>query len=519
MKKIIDCTLRDGGYHTKWNFNKEFLDSYFKLLKVNPYLEAEIGYRRHSLFVDDSSLGKLAFCNQSFLNYLKKFNLKNKLWIMIDVKELRALGLSSSVYLDNLSIFKDSLLPVKSIRLAVNLNNLNYAISLSKELIRRNFEVAINIMNIFNRDIEDIKSALKNIQNLSISRIYFADSEGIGKPSDLANLFSNVTPIVNEEIDLGFHSHNNNGMAMAWCLEPVAEKIAACDGSFLGFGRGAGNASTETLLAYFKDLTPLQCSYIMDFIEKFIKPLQIKYNWGSNLATIIGSKFKLNQTQLVNFLEPSQFNNFEKISAIYKYNSLRNKKIKEENIITSTLNKIESKNVLIIAPGKTMQNNSFFDPILTYINEFKPIVIEINVVNCLDHFEQRITCVNSIERLCQIFSRERVEPKYFLTSNKRIFSLILENKEKSKVDLFDRKLFQNRFDEDQLSHSVCVALGYSEIKKAKNIILAGVDGEESMASRFSLVQRAIDNISQNISLYSFTPTRHNVPLKLIHSII
>ena len=121
---------------------------------------------------------------------------------------------------------------------------------------------------------------------------------------------------------------------------------------------------------------------------------QIKYNWGSNLATIIGSKFKLNQTQLVNFLEPSQFNKFEKISAMYKYNYLSNKKVKEEKSYRPILNKIESKTVLIIAPGKTMQDNSFFDSILTYINKFKPIVIEINVVNCLDHFEQRITCVN-----------------------------------------------------------------------------------------------------------------------------
>ena len=136
MKKIIDCTLRDGGYHTKWNFKKEFLDSYFNLLKLNTYLEAEIGYKRHSLSVDDSSLGKLAFCNRSFLNYLKTFNLKNKLWIMLDVKELKELGLSASDYLDNLSILQGSLKPVNSIRLAVSLENLNYAISLSKELIK-----------------------------------------------------------------------------------------------------------------------------------------------------------------------------------------------------------------------------------------------------------------------------------------------------------------------------------------------------------------------------------------------
>ena len=517
--KIIDCTLRDGGYHTKWNFDKDFLDSYFNLLKLNPYLESEIGYKRHSLSVDDSSLGKLAFCNSSFLNYLKKFNLKNKLWIMIDVKELKELGLSSSDYLDNLSIFKDSLMPLKSIRLAVSLENLTYAISLSKELIKRNYEVAINIMNIFNRDINDIKLGLKQIQNLSISRIYFADSEGIGTPFKLTNLITNIQPLLNEEIDLGFHAHNNNGMAIAWCLEPIAKNISACDGSFLGFGRGVGNASTESLIAFFKELTPLQCSRIMDFIEKFIKPLQNKYNWGSKLETIIGSKFKLNQTQLINFLEPQQFTNLEKVSAIYKYDSFRNKIIKEEKSFLSVKNNIENQTVLIIAPGKTMQDRSFSDSVLTYIREFKPVVIEINVVNCLDNFEPRITCVNSIERLCQILSRERIEPNFFLTSKKRIKSLIIENKEKSKVDFFDMNLFKNRFDDEQLSHSVCVALGYSEIKKAKNIIIAGVDGEESLASRFSLVQRAIDNISKNVPLYSFTPTRHTVPLKLIHSII
>ena len=519
MKKIIDCTLRDGGYHTKWNFKKEFLDSYFNLLKLNTYLEAEIGYKRHSLSVDDSSLGKLAFCNRSFLNYLKTFNLKNKLWIMLDVKELKELGLSASDYLDNLSILQGSLKPVNSIRLAVSLENLNYAISLSKELIKRNYEVAINIMNIFNRDIYDIKLGLKKIQKLSISRIYFADSEGIGNPFELTKLITTIKPILNEEIDLGFHAHNNNGMAIAWCLEPVAEKISACDGSFLGFGRGAGNAPTESLIAFFKELTPLQCSCIMDFIEKFIKPMQTKYNWGSSLATIIGSKFKLNQNQLVNFLEPPQFSKLEKLSAIYKYNSLKNKIIKEENISSSVKNKIENRTVLIIAPGRTMQDKSFFDAVLTYIMEFKPVVIEINVVNCLDTFKPRITCVNSIERLCQIFSRERIEPNLYLTSNKRIYSLIMENKKEPNVDILDCNLFKNRLDEEQLSHSVCVALGYSEIKKAKNIIIAGVDGEESLASRFSLVQRALDDISKNTSLYSFTPTRHTVPLKLIHSII
>ena len=34
--KILDCTLRDGGYYNNWDFSKEIVNDY---LKVKPFIK------------------------------------------------------------------------------------------------------------------------------------------------------------------------------------------------------------------------------------------------------------------------------------------------------------------------------------------------------------------------------------------------------------------------------------------------------------------------------------------------
>lgn len=49
MVKILDCTLRDGGYHTNWYFNKILVDSYIIACNDLPVDYLEVGYRSISL--------------------------------------------------------------------------------------------------------------------------------------------------------------------------------------------------------------------------------------------------------------------------------------------------------------------------------------------------------------------------------------------------------------------------------------------------------------------------------------
>ena len=43
--KILDCTLRDGGYYTNWDFKSQLVNKYLKAMEELPIDYVEIGYR------------------------------------------------------------------------------------------------------------------------------------------------------------------------------------------------------------------------------------------------------------------------------------------------------------------------------------------------------------------------------------------------------------------------------------------------------------------------------------------
>lgn len=58
MFKILDCTLRDGGYYTNWDFSPEVIDAYIQAMNQLPIDYLEIGYRNIPSKV---YLGKLGY--------------------------------------------------------------------------------------------------------------------------------------------------------------------------------------------------------------------------------------------------------------------------------------------------------------------------------------------------------------------------------------------------------------------------------------------------------------------------
>ena len=81
--KLLDCTLRDGGYYNKWNFEKKNIDSYLKALCDVNIEYIEIGFRK---FKNNIALGETAFSNERFVNSLK-LN-KHKIRSMVNAGDL-----------------------------------------------------------------------------------------------------------------------------------------------------------------------------------------------------------------------------------------------------------------------------------------------------------------------------------------------------------------------------------------------------------------------------------------------
>ena len=42
--KILDCTIRDGGYYTDWHFTEDFVNEYLAACANSPVSIVELGY-------------------------------------------------------------------------------------------------------------------------------------------------------------------------------------------------------------------------------------------------------------------------------------------------------------------------------------------------------------------------------------------------------------------------------------------------------------------------------------------
>ena len=79
------------------------------------------------------------------------------------------------------------------------------------------------------------------------------DSAGAYVPENVSERISFLKKKL-KNLPIGFHAHNNLGLAIANSIEAVKAGASMIDGCARGFGAGAGNAQLEVLIAVFMKL-------------------------------------------------------------------------------------------------------------------------------------------------------------------------------------------------------------------------------------------------------------------------
>lgn len=87
MVKILDCTTRDGGHETKWNFEDVFVKTLMEFLNKSNVSYYEIGYRNH---VDIEGKGPFYTCSPEFLKPFYEVKGDLQLGVMTDYKRYNA---------------------------------------------------------------------------------------------------------------------------------------------------------------------------------------------------------------------------------------------------------------------------------------------------------------------------------------------------------------------------------------------------------------------------------------------
>ena len=275
--KVFDCTIRDGGLVNNFHFTDEFVKGVYETCVAAGIDYMEIGKNNSKTLQSPEEFGAWNFCEEEDIRRIVGDNNTNlKIAVMSDIGR----------------VVKDELLPanesvVDMVRIATYIHQIPEAIELIEDAHAKGYETTVNIMAISKSFDDELDEVLEIVSKTPVDIIYIADSFGSFYPEQinkLAKKYTKVAKGVNKQV--GIHAHNNMQLAYANTIEAMMYGTSFLDVTISGLGRGAGNCPMELLIGFLKNpkykLVP-----VLEFIEKFIVPLEKELDWGYSIPYMI----------------------------------------------------------------------------------------------------------------------------------------------------------------------------------------------------------------------------------------
>lgn len=235
--KIIDVSLRDGGYLNNWQFSKDQVKGVCSILDDLKIDYIELGY-----LSDELCLGMDNKTALELLAEIKKDSSHSQLVLMVNPKNK---AISNKIF-----EFSDY---ISYIRIPCDFTNLKDALILAEKIKKTNIKVSLNLISITQYNYNELLDFIASISNFNlIDMLYIADSRGSLRPEEVFEIIQTIKLHCHKPI--GFHAHDNLNLAHANTLMSIEAGCELIDGSVKGFGLGGGNARTEFLLKYVKGL-------------------------------------------------------------------------------------------------------------------------------------------------------------------------------------------------------------------------------------------------------------------------
>ena len=309
MVQVLDCTLRDGGYYTNWDFDPEVVRTYLTSIARLPITYVEVG------FVNDPAegyFGEYYFLTPEILKMVRGIlRPDQKVVVIIDGKNHQPERLSA--------LFSPVADIIDLVRITVAPKALGHGVALAKGLKAIGLKVGFNIMYLstFQNDLSQIRTAFDEAD--SYDSIALVDSYGGCVPSSVAKLFRELREALPNKT-IGFHGHDNMCLAFANTLAAIEGGADVVDGTFTGMGRGAGNLRTETMLIHLAGQggnEPLDYQALSSAVAPF-DGLRKVYEWGTNLPYMLSGANNLPQKDVMDWISKNRYSVLSIIQALQR---------------------------------------------------------------------------------------------------------------------------------------------------------------------------------------------------------
>ena len=248
MKKIkfFDVTLRDGSHALKQQLTKKDIEIYCKAMD-GAGMDAIVVGHGNGLGASSLQVGLSLLSDQEMLTTARRFLRQTKL---------------GAYMIPGFGTIRDDLIPavdagVEIFKLGCHCTEADTTKQHIEYLAKRDLEVYGILMMYHMAAPDRLLEEAKKMESYGASGVILMDSAGA---STLEMVKAGVEKLVDGlEIRVGFHAHNNMGLAVASTYTAIQEGASIVEGTINGFGAGAGNCQLEALVALLE-----KCNYRMD---------------------------------------------------------------------------------------------------------------------------------------------------------------------------------------------------------------------------------------------------------------
>ena len=381
--KILDCTLRDGGYVNNWNFKEKNIKFIVNNL-VNAGCDyIECGFLKQADYNPDKS-------------WFQSFEQLEKLLPQQSDSEFTLMINFGEIPLDFIPVCSTKV----NLRIVFKKDKRYDAIKYCKQLIEKGYKIFINPMNTNTYSSSELLELIEFVNKLRPVGFTIVDTTGAMNKKDILSTYYLVENNLDKSIALCFHSHNNLQLSFSNAqvlMEQNTKRKIIIDSTVFGIGRGAGNLCTELLVKYINDNYDGKYNIIpiLKIIDEQINKIFAVSPWGYSVPYYMAAA-NFCHPNYAKFLIDKQTVPVELINKILNNIPYQKRGTYDEALIndlyrrtleyfvddSSDLQKLSllllNKPILLLASGKSivMEEQS----IKNYIHVNKPFIISLNFI-------------------------------------------------------------------------------------------------------------------------------------------
>ncbi len=419
--KLLDCTLRDGGYINDWNFGYSTIRSIIRKLTESQADYVEVGFLRNCTYDRDKSL----FNNCAEIAPILPEKRQNTLFT--------AMALHNKYDADKLEPYDGK--TIDAVRVTFHDYDIDEGLAFIRKVQDKGYKVFCNPINIMGYSDEMILELLHKINRLQPYAFSIVDTFGSMMKEDLLRIYSLIEHNLDKSIVIGLHLHENLALSYSLAQEFIAikasERKAVIDASMLGMGRTPGNLCMELIMDYMNktqggiyDVNP-----VLDGIDDHIARLKQIEPWGYSTAYALSAKFNLHRNyaefllgkgrlrakqinQILASIDEKKKTAYDEAYAEELYRRFQDHEVDDSVLLSDLRRAVQDRQVLILAPGYSLVEKK--EEIKEYIEAEHPVIFSANFAP--EEFEADYIFCSNVTRY-EALEDKRGKSTVLVTSN------------------------------------------------------------------------------------------------------